>query len=218
MDAPSPASAPRSRPPPFKKPWFWLLLIGALASTGVLIRGVTDRMLRPPPVLVTLPAFAFTNQRGEPFGSQQLEGKVWIANFIFTRCPSICPRFTGEMRRVQEKTQATKPPIQLVSFSVDPAYDQPPVLAEYAQRHQADPRRWSFLTGAPEQVKGTVMEGFKVVLGGGDGGADDPDNIFHGTHFVLVDDALQVRGYYRSDDPVAVKNLIRDARILSRRR
>src|SRR5690348_10031558 len=74
-------------------PWFWITFIG-LGMALPIVRSVRAKLPPPLPVLGTLPEFRFTNQYGQPFGSQELKGQVWIANFIFTRCPTVCPRFT----------------------------------------------------------------------------------------------------------------------------
>jgi protein SCO1 len=187
---------------------------GVWAALSVIVIGlpvaffVIDGSGEPPPVLATLPAFTLTDQTGEPFGSEQLAGKVWVANFIFTRCPVICPAFTRKMVGVQEKTRGLRP-LHLVSFSVDPEFDTPEVLAEYARGYQAEPGRWTFLTGEPETIKATVMEGLKVGMGR-TGPADDVDSIFHGTKFVVVDGEGGIRGYYDSEDEAAIQRMLKD--------
>lgn len=219
MDVPAPG--PRARAPrlnPLKKPWFWILVTAFVATALLVALGLRQRFFSAPPVVGSLPAFHFVNQRGEPFGSEQLKGQVWIANFIFTRCPSICPKFTGELKKIQQRTVRDGGKLQLVSFSVDPEFDTPEVLQAYAQKYEANPTRWTFLTGEPEQVKGTIVQGFKVALGRDEKLGDNPEGIFHGTHFVLVDGDLNIRGYYKSDDPSAVGRMVRDARLLIRER
>jgi protein SCO1/2 len=159
-----------------------------------------------PPVLSTLPAFALTNEAGKPFGSAELAGKPWVANFIFTRCPTVCPIFTAKMADVQKRTDAKT---HLVSFSVDPGHDTPAVLAEYAKKNGADPERWTFLTGDPEAIRAAVVEGLKVAAQP-IGKDDDLASVFHGSHFVLVDAQNRIRGYYDSADADATDRLLRD--------
>lgn len=176
---------------------------------------------QPPelPVLGTLPAFSLTDEGGSPFGSAQLQGKVWVANFIFTRCPDVCPVFTRKMATVQERTRSLGDRLHLVSFSVDPEYDTPQVLAKYAGEHHADPRRWSFLTGSAEAIRATVVDGLKSTMGRApDSPSDDLASIFHGTHFVLVDSQMRIRGYYRMDDADVLDRLVRDASALAQHR
>jgi len=195
------------------RPLFWALLI----AMGVGVPIARTLMVPPPPklpVLGTLPAFNFTNQYAQPFGSPQLRGKVWIANFIFTRCPTVCPRFSAKMASLQTRLNGLEPTLHLVSFSVDPAFDQPPVLLQYAERYKANPRMWTFLTGDYDALKTTVVEGLKISMGRNPG-PDDVMSLFHGTHFVLLDGEGQIRGYYESNDDEAVERLVRDAGLLA---
>ncbi len=214
----APETAPRP-PPPFLarvvfSPAFWVLaLVGVIAVPAA--RHLSRGNEVPPPVLGTLPPFTLTSQAGEPFGADTLRGRVWVANFIFTRCPTICPPFTRKMAKLQERARPLGN-VHLVSFSVDPGYDTPEVLTEYAALHGADPSRWTFLTGDEKVIRSTVVDGLKVMLGR-EGPADDLNSIFHGTHFVLVDAELQIRGYYASDDDEAIERMVKDLRALSAR-
>jgi protein SCO1/2 len=183
-----------------------------LAVLGV----VRARQPEPLPRLGTLPAFSFTRQDGQPFGREQLQGRVWVANFIFTRCPTICPLFTQKMKGVQERTADLGEKLPLVSFSVDPKYDTPERLDAYAKKHGANPARWSFLTGDYERLKDTIVNGFKMSMGRENQDEEDLLAIFHGTHFVLVDSTGEVRGYYNSDDEEATERLVHVAERLAR--
>jgi protein SCO1 len=165
----------------------------------------------PLPVLGTLPAFALTDESGRPFGSTNLEGRVWVANFIFTRCPTLCPAFSAKMALVQKKSQGLGDRLHLVSFSVDPDYDTPARLAEFAQRYGAEPARWTFLTGPLARVKGLVTDGLKIAMGKRPDVDDDVAAIFHGTYFVLVDRQLQIRGYIDSSSATAVQEVVEGA-------
>lgn len=166
-----------------------------------------------PLVLSTIPEFRFTNEAGAPFGTAELAGKPWIANFIFTRCPTICPMFTAKMADVQTRVKAGKLDVHLVSFSVDPAFDKPEVLAAYAKEHGADPARWTFLTGDPEAIRNAIVTGLKVAAQ--PVGADqDLASVFHGSHFVLVDAQGRIRGYYDSADADATERMLADLRRL----
>ena len=162
-----------------------------------------------PLVLSTMPSFSFTDQAGEAFGTEQLHGKPWIANFIFTRCPTICPMFTAKMAEVQTRVKADGLDVHLVSFSVDPAFDSPEVLAAYAKEHGADPARWTFLTGDPEAIRAAVVTGLKIAAQPV-GPDQDLASVFHGSHFVLVDAEGRVRGYYDSADADATTRMLAD--------
>jgi protein SCO1/2 len=163
------------------------------------------------PLLGVVPAFALTDQDGERLGSAALRGKVWIAAFMFTRCPTICPRITRRMRELQIEAAGRKLGITLVSFSVDPENDTPEVLRAYAQKYGVDPASWRFLTGDLEVVRKTAVDGVKMAL---DGKADPskPDyGILHGTYLVLIDRELRVRGYYRTESRADTARLLDDA-------
>ena len=211
---PSPAAPPTTPSPAAPTRWGWMAL--AVAATCLLLLGVA--LLRPsappPERLGALPDFTFTRQDGQPFGLAQLKGEPFVANFIFTRCPTICPVFSQKMARLQKQTEGQ--PLALVSFSVDPNYDTPERLTAYATRFGANPARWSFLTGDYTRLQETVVGGFKIAMGRNGESEDDIPSIFHGSHFVLVDGTGEIRGYYNSDDDEAVERLLRDARWLVR--
>lgn len=198
-------------------PGLWL----ALVALGLTVPIVT-RVLRPAPpalpVLGTLPAFALTDQENRPYGSAELRGSVWVAGFIFTRCPTICPAITTTMGRMQHRARGLGQQFRLVSFSVDPQYDTPERLAAYAGQHRASPRTWKFLTGSFDQVKQTVVDGLKIAMADQPpGGEQDFASVMHGTHFVLVDRDGRIRGYYDSSDPGVVDRVLGDAAMLINR-
>jgi protein SCO1/2 len=162
-----------------------------------------------PPVLAELPDFQLTAQNGQSLGLADLKGKVWVADFIFTRCPGPCPRMTASMARLQRKF-AEEASLRLVSFSVDPEFDTVAVLAQYALRFGADPQRWFFLTGEKAKIHTLAKSGFLV------GGVEDVT--LHTTWFILIDRQARVRGYYDSSDDESLQKLLVDARTLVRER
>ncbi len=115
------------------------------------------------------------------------------------------------MRALQIATSGTKPALTLVSFSVDPENDTPAVLLAYAHRYGADLQSWSFLTGDLAVVKRTVIEGFRLALDGKPDPNAENGGIIHGSHLVLVDRSLAIRGYYRTDDEDELQRLVADA-------
>lgn len=102
--------------------------------------------------------FRFTERSGKEITQEDLRGRVWIAAFIFTRCKSSCPRITAAMSKLQEKLEGCS--VQLVSISVDPEYDTPEVLTDFAKRYRADPERWWFLTGDRDATYDLIRSGF----------------------------------------------------------
>ena len=128
-------------------------------------RSMTRRLTASPMVLGGLPAFTLTDQRGQPFGSRELAGKIWVADFMFTSCQGVCPLLSQRMAEVGKRARHLGPDFHLVSISVDPERDTPQRLAEYAARYGANPISWSFLTGSEQALQATVVEGFKVGAG-----------------------------------------------------
>ena len=159
------------------------------------------------PVLFDTSHFTLTDQNNKPFSSDALEGKVWVAAFIFTNCPDVCPMMTQKMTRLQESVSS--PQVQLVSITVDPARDTPEVLKEYAKRAKADENRWHFLTGPQADIL-EAAKGMKLSVTPADG--ERP--IQHAEDFLLVDRKGRVRGAYDSKDDAELKQLARDAETL----
>lgn len=153
-----------------------------------------------------LPDFTLTNQQGQPFGSADLGGKIWVADFIFTHCLTICPTMTLEMARLQ--SDFVEQPVYFVSFSVDAERDTPEVLSRYAAQYGADERRWQFLTGEKERIYQLAKEGFS--LAAGHRGSD----ILHSPRFVLVTPDGDIRGRYDSRSKPALLRLRRDINAL----
>lgn len=153
------------------------------------------------PVLATVPNFTLTERSGKNFSLQDLKGKVWVGDFIFTRCGGICPMMSTKMRELALKLPKTK----FVSFSVDPTYDTPEVLAAYADGYEARKDQWFFLSGDAEKIN-QVITGIHLSR------VDEP--MMHSSRFILVDKEGRVRGYYDSEDVASMKKLMKDAKIL----
>ncbi len=164
--------------------------------------------------LTELGDFSFTDHTGAALTARELRGRIVIANFIFTRCPTVCPVFSAKMRRVQERTEDAKHHLKLLSITADPTYDTPEVLAEYADEYHADAERWRFATGNPEDVRRIASEGLKVALDQAGEFDSGVPNILHSEHFILIDHQLRIRGYYHSGDPIRIETMLVDARRL----
>ena len=159
------------------------------------------------PVYFTVPVFHLIAQDGQPFDSTVLQGKVWVADFIYTTCPGPCPRMTSQMREIQDAT-IKMPDVKLVSFTVDPARDTPKVLAEYAKSRRASTDQWYFLTGPPEILQMLDRDVFKL------GNVDA--SLAHSTRFVLVDRHSRIRGYYDTSESRTIPRIIEDIYALAR--
>lgn len=154
--------------------------------------------------------FNLTDQLGGTLTLADLEGRILVADFFFTTCPTICPKMSMEMARVQE-TFRNEPRLMLLSHSVTPEMDSVPVLAEYAERHGADPDRWRFLTGERKQIYALARRSYFACLDEGDGG---PQDFVHTENFVLVDPQHRIRGFYDGTNTKDVDRLIGDVRKL----
>lgn len=186
------------RVPLHRNPWIWAFLAGIATLTA--IRPLLRHVPPPPPVIGHVEPFSLLDQNGRPFGSSELRGRVSVVNFFFTRCTSICPVLMRGMAGLQERYgQAGIQGIQLVSISVDPAYDTPERLREYASRLRVDPSRWTLVTGDLDAVRKAVLDGFKVPLGTAEPRGDSLVEIAHTGKLVLVDPGGGIRGYYDSD-------------------
>ena len=161
------------------------------------------------PVYYGVQAFDLIAQDGQPFHSAALTGKIWVADFIYTTCPGPCPRMTSQMHQVQDAI-VKMPDVKLVSFTVDPARDTPPVLADYARMHGASSEHWYFLTGPEATLQRLDRDDFKL------GNVDA--TLEHSTRFVLVDGKSRIRGYYETSEPRSIPRLIEDIYALARER
>ena len=159
----------------------------------------------------SVPTFQLVNQNGQAFGSNQLAGKIWIADFIFTACPGPCPMISSRMSELQKPLEKTD--VHLVSFSVDPEKDTPEVLRGYAEKLHAQPQRWDFLTGPKAAIYDLSKNGFKL---GVSDGSEEVGVPVHSTRMVLIDRHGQIRGYYDALAPDAVTKLLADTSHLLR--
>lgn len=183
----------------FGRPLAWLgftlLILGLPAFTVY---------WRTPPSLehyAPMPGFSLLDQQGRETTSLDYRGHVVLVDFIFTRCPDVCPMLTTKAAWLQRSLPARPlggAPISLISVTVDPAYDRPEVLAAYAQAYDADPDRWRFLTGEPEAIQ-LLMADFQQVADL-TGEVDGVPQIAHSERFLLIDGGGIVRGFYPSDE------------------
>lgn len=160
------------------------------------------------PVLWNAPAFSFVSQTRQTITNRDLVGHVWIADFIFTQCTSACPLLTAKLVLLQQRL--ANPALRFVSFSVDPAHDTPEVLAKYAAVWRSDGQRWLLLSTDPVGLA-AVARGLHVAV---EETGDPKTPIAHTAQFFLVDARGNVRGFYASDDAVALARLVDDATAL----
>ena len=161
-----------------------------------------------------LPDFSLKNQLGENISWKNMEGKVVVADFFFTHCPTICPKLTENMKRLQQEiTNANKVGdqdpdfLQFLSFTVDPERDSVPALKAWADRFQINSKNWWLLTGEKKTIYDLSIEHMKLGLVDGKG---IDTGFFHTDYMVLIDKNRNIRGYYHGLDTMAVKQLAHD--------
>jgi len=157
-----------------------------------------------------IPEFTFVNQEGNPAGSADMEGKITIVDFFFTSCPSICPVMSKEMERVNDMFR-DEDKVQILSISIDPTYDTPEILKEYADDHGAEAGKWDFLSGDKVQTYELARCGFVLPTIDGMG---VPDDFIHSDKFILVDELGRIRGYYSGTNREDVDLLMLETKVL----
>jgi len=199
-------SAPRVWMGRLLRVWVGLFAV-ALIATGVV--ATSEPAPTPPEDYGTVPSFSLVNHLHNDFGTADLRDQVWVANFIFTRCKTVCPIFSTKMAELQTRIVQTGHDVQLVSFSVDPEYDTPAVLATYAEQFQAKAGRWHFVTGPFEAIRSVVVDGMKMYIQDANS-VDRPEDLMHGSHFVLVDGTHTIRGFYNVNDADTLDRVMSD--------
>lgn len=192
---------------------FWVLFL--LFGFSYPIYRSLNRTLPPDlPVIAQVPAFELISENGQRFGSKDLQGRVYLANFIFARCPSVCPKMLGELEKVQKRIRGTGRKVAIVTFTVDPEHDNEKVLFDLARKHKASPFTWSFLTGNDKEAMFKLYrDGFKV---GVEQNPKDMFGIAHSEKIVLVDGENRIRGFYAFDNN-SVNKLMIDVGLLINR-
>lgn len=176
----------------------WVLAAVAGILTLTIIRPLIRHVPDPPPVEFVLPEYALVDHDEQPFTPETMRGKVWVAGFVFTTCPSSCPAVTRAMSDLRERFDKMDVDVEMVSFTVDPQHDTPAVLREYYEGIGVETDKWRFVTGEPAEVLSLVRKGFR--LGVGDREADEETgaayDIAHSTKLALIGPHGGVRGFY----------------------
>lgn len=207
----------QSPTPPSRRPWalLLLLLLGALFVIALLLLRRPSNHNAPLanvlPLLGTVPAFSLIDAGGSNITLDSLKGKIWVADFIFTKCEGTCPIMTSSMYQLNQELGGSAG-VQLVSISVDPAHDTPQALREYADMYQLSRDHWYFLTGDRSAIYALAKNGFHLFVS--DSG-DTERIITHSSKLALVDGAGAIRGYYEGTDSTVVPELMRDITIVA---
>ena len=154
--------------------------------------------------------FSFENQNGKTITQDDYEGKIYIADFFFTTCPSICPKMTANMVGIQEEI-LNDSTVMLLSYSVTPKIDSVPQLKKYAIEKGVNDQKWNLLTGNKKEIYTMARKSYLVVKEDGDGG---PYDMIHTENFILVDPKKRIRGFYDGTDTLAMSELLLDLEIL----
>jgi len=161
------------------------------------------------PVLAEAPAFHLVNEDGAAIDAASLEGRPWLASFLYTSCPGPCPRLVERLKLVRRTIPAGD--LAFVSFTVDPATDTPDVLRKYKADHGIGTGdNWTFVTGPPSDVTTVIEHGFLTGVSSAPAGSPE-GGVTHGTRVALVDRNRHVRGFYSTEDDADLARLERDA-------
>jgi protein SCO1/2 len=158
----------------------------------------------------TIPNFSFTNQNGKTVTQKELNNSVYVADFFFTTCHSICPIMSTQIQRVAEKFKGNSE-VKFLSHTVDPETDTVEQLNRYAIEHKANVNQWMFVTGDKKELYDIARTGYLLDASIGDGG---PDDFIHTQNFALVDKDNRIRGYYDGTNTKEVDQLITDIDLL----
>jgi len=180
-----------------RQPLFWITLVLALFALPI-GRSMLRRLPEAPKVFAPAPDFRLTDETGRPFERARLDGRVWVADFIFTRCAGACPLMSARMEKIQKRTRQLGRAFHMVSFTADPERDGPEELAAYARRYHANPRGWNFLTGPRDEIERVARA---MLLGvGREMSQAGLMEIVHAEKLVLVDQRGRIRGYFDATD------------------
>ena len=195
---------------------FIILIFGVYAIPKIVNRFKTPKFV----TIGQVPEFEFTNQRGTLISNSFYENKVYVVEFFFTTCPTICPKMNENMVKIQNKYYGNND-FGIVSFSINPKHDTPQVLSDYAKSYGATSKTWNFLTGNQDKIYKLANKGFTLFAGensNAEGGFE------HSGMFALVDKQGMIRSrldefgnpiaFYDGLDPKGVQMIIEDIAIL----
>jgi protein SCO1/2 len=187
-----------------KKPALWIAFGAFLLAIPVAVSLRARAQEKMLPRLGQVPSFSLVDQEGKPFQSAALLGRVWVANFIYTSCSTMCPKLSSTMadlaRHLRNRGQERN--VHLVSFTIDPERDTVARLKGYATGFGADPSVWTFATGSSDAIRDAVVKGFHIGVDKEKSDVEaDGFALVHGKSFILVDARGFIRGIYDAGDP-----------------
>jgi protein SCO1/2 len=158
----------------------------------------------------TIQDFSFTNQDGQTVTQKNMDGSVYVTDFFFTTCHSICPIMSSQMERIYIKFKNNQE-VKFLSHTVDPEIDTVAQLKAYAIKHNADAKQWMFVTGDKKELYAIARTGYLLNAEEGDGG---PDDFIHTQNFALIDKDKRIRGFYDGTDSLEMNQLMKDIDLL----
>lgn len=195
---------------------FIILIFGIYAIPKIVAKFQSPTLVK----IGEVPNFEFTNQDGELISNSYYTGKVWVVEFFFTTCPTICPKMNANMVKIQDKYYGNLD-FGLASFSINPKHDTPEILKDYAKAHGATLKTWQFLTGDQEVIYELANAGFTLFAGEN---SEAEGGFEHSGMFALIDKEGNIRSrldefgnpiaFYDGLDPVGVQMIIEDIAIL----
>ena len=179
-----------------------LPILGQREAVTKVVNGksVTDSVYQ------SIPDFNFVSQYGDTVTAKTLDNKIYVADFFFTSCPTICPKMKVQLKRVYEKYKGN-PTVMLLSHTIDPAHDSVPVLKEFAQNLGITGRQWLFVTGDREKIYDIGQNSYMVTA---QADSSAPGGVVHSGAFILVDKAKHIRGIYDGTTEAGVDKLMND--------
>ncbi|WP_439116616.1 SCO family protein [Metabacillus litoralis] len=179
----------------------------------LIITGCGNSTTIKDPLNFEIQSFQFTNQNGESVSLDDLKGQVWVADFIFTNCETVCPPMTAHMKELQSKAKAEDLDVRMVSFSVDPKVDTPEKLKEFAANYSITYDNWDFLTGYEQkEIEDFAMESFKTIVQK----PQDSDQVIHVSNFYLIDKNGVIMKDYSGVTDTPYDQIIADIKTLSK--
>jgi protein SCO1/2 len=204
--------------------YYWLLVIVPIVFISwFLLRQKEDKPLRylayygPKNAIKakdtayhTIPDFEFTDQYNEKINSDSVKGKIYVTEYFFTTCKSICPIMNSNLDRIYKDFKKRKG-FLILSHTVDPETDSVPVLKAYADIHGVKDKKWLFVTGSKQKLYELARKGYLLNTEDGDGGEED---FIHTQNFALIDKERHIRGYYDGTDSLEINRLVQDLNLL----
>lgn len=196
-----------------KNPFLWAFLIGI--GSLHFVREFSLRRRQAPPAMVNVADWQLTDQRALPFNKKDLEGRVVIADFFFTSCPSLCPKLTEAMKEIYARFKDKSDQVSFISITVDPKTDTPAVLQNFMDKNDIAYENWHCLTGSPEEVYKVVVENMRIHMGEREEvpGAPGAYDIPHLAHLALFDQKGDLRGLFKTEN-LELAALVRAANFL----